>query len=220
MEEICMSKCKDCRHFCILDSREEGFIFTHFEYYCEENNYYVKDNDCCSCFQSVPYRESGSKEKGMCKNCKYLDFRTYRDDGIFSRKYYCINVNEFVNEKEYCSEFNGVAKLETSDDGCFLTSACVDYYKKEDNCEELETLRAFRDNYLLSTPSGQDLIKQYYEIAPKIVEKINASEKKGEYYQYIYSIIEICIKLINEYKYEYAQNEYINMTKYLVDKLL
>lgn len=81
--------------------------------------------------------------------------------------------------------------------GCFLTSACTEYLGKPDDCEELTKLRAFRDNYMKSSEQGKKLVEEYYRIAPKIVEKINASENKNQYYEDIYQTILLCIAAID-----------------------
>lgn len=77
--------------------------------------------------------------------------------------------------------------------GCFMTSACVDYLGKEDDCYELEMIRKFRDEKLRYIPGGKAMIKEYYEVAPGIVKAINASKEKSTYYQDIYDTILHCI---------------------------
>lgn len=96
-------------------------------------------------------------------------------------------------------------------DGCFLTSACVSHMGKSDDCEELTTLRAFRDGYMRGTSEGAELIKEYYAIAPQIVQKIDASEQKHCTYCYIYSVVQKCVGLIKQNKNEETMNEYKNM---------
>ena len=80
--------------------------------------------------------------------------------------------------------------------------------QKADDCEELTTLRNFRDTYVKNSVGGEALIDEYYKIAPDIVAKINASDKKEEYYQSIYSTIQICLRYIAENKKEEALQEY------------
>ena len=104
--------------------------------------------------------------------------------------------------------------------GCFLTSACVEYLSKPDDCEELTTLRKFRDNYMKSTENGKRLVEKYYEIAPEIVNRINASEKKDKYYQYIKEVIDKCVEFIGHSEYERALTEYKFMVKNLETELL
>ena len=57
---------------------------------------------------------------------------------------------------------------------CFITTAVCEADNKPDDCDELQTLRAFRDEVMLKTDKGRALVKQYYEEAPSIVEKIKA----------------------------------------------
>ena len=45
-------------------------------------------------------------------------------------------------------------------------------------------------------------------MAPKIVESINASGKKDEYYKYINKVVDSCVKLIDLKEYERVLNEY------------
>ncbi|WP_194757503.1 CFI-box-CTERM domain-containing protein [Aliidiomarina indica] len=56
---------------------------------------------------------------------------------------------------------------------CFLTTATVHCIGLADNCWELETLRGFRDNFLLQNSEGRALVSEYYDIAPAIVEAVN-----------------------------------------------
>ena len=71
--------------------------------------------------------------------------------------------------------------------GCFLTTACVEAKGLPDDCEELETLRWFRDNWLRQQPDGEAAIQRYYEIAPQIVEKINGLPDAQKQWERMYS---------------------------------
>lgn len=56
--------------------------------------------------------------------------------------------------------------------GCFITTAICEGQGKADDCDELETLRGFRDSFMAK--NRPDLLREYYEKAPAIVEKISA----------------------------------------------
>lgn len=84
--------------------------------------------------------------------------------------------------------------------GCFLTSACVNHLGKPDDCIELNTLRKFRDEYLLKTQEGVCLVKEYYAIAPQIVQKIDSSPNKNRYYDSIYATVCKCLECIRQNK--------------------
>lgn len=58
---------------------------------------------------------------------------------------------------------------------CFITSAICHMWGKPDDCEELTILRKYRDEFMLTNDVGVDLVEQYYDIAPGIVEAIDKS---------------------------------------------
>jgi hypothetical protein len=54
--------------------------------------------------------------------------------------------------------------------GCFITTAICQTYGKSDDCEELTTLRQYRDTFLKENHPEE--IQTYYNIAPAIVQAI------------------------------------------------
>lgn len=70
--------------------------------------------------------------------------------------------------------------------GCFITTATLE--KKgvnEDNCFELQEFRRLRDTYV--QPNFPHYITEYYEVAPKIVERINKLENNAELFSNIWN---------------------------------
>lgn len=141
---------------------------------------------------------------GVCRDCAYF----CTTNNLVLNKYACQKFNRYVKPTDSCEAF--IAKP-SGGRSCFLTSACVDYLGKADDCEELTTLRHFRDNYMRSTDAGKTLVDEYYKIAPAIVENINKSEYKDLCYQYIYSVVKYCVALIKQEKNEEALAEYQTM---------
>ena len=97
---------------------------------------------------------------------------------------------------------------ETTNIGCFLTTACMKYFQEyfDDNCYELTILRWFRDSFV----SKED-IEHYYEIAPIIVETINKEKNANIIYGYIYeNVIDYCVKQIEQGNYDKAYSRYKN----------
>ncbi len=88
---------------------------------------------------------------------------------------------------------------------CFFTTAACEYMGLPDNCVELQTLRTFRDRFV-----PKDIVEQYYKIAPNILKKIKEPEL-----QYIWSVVNKCIDLINNQLYISALNNYQQMVKQL-----
>ena len=84
------------------------------------------------------------------------------------------------------SKDNSDSQAEEKSSGCFITSACVESRGLQDNCLELETLRNFRDTYILAMADGKNLIQEYYSDAPKIVDIINQNSKRQMIYNWLF----------------------------------
>lgn len=69
---------------------------------------------------------------------------------------------------------------------CFIATACIKVKGLPDDCFELNVLRAFRDKYVKSLPQGEQLISEYYLIAPRILERINQTVSPRDVYLGIY----------------------------------
>ena len=165
----------------------------------------------------------------MDGKCPFLQLNS----GFFSSTYRCAKKNEDVltgsslyenyckwsdsRKHEQCPYF----KPQSSDGGCFLTSACVEAMGKADDCEELTILRAYRDGWLAAQPGGKEEIDEYYRIAPQIVNKIKLSEKAQEVFAHIYNdMVRPCVELIKEKRYEAAYVTYKEQTALLASKYL
>ena len=70
--------------------------------------------------------------------------------------------------------------------GCFITTACIRSLRLSSDCEELTTMRTFRDEYILSTPTGCAEVSEYYAVAPLIVEAIQESGHSDAIYDSIF----------------------------------
>ena len=112
-----------------------------------------------------------------------------------------------------CWRRSGHAACEAfvKDHACFLTTACVKYKGLADDCKELTALRFFRDTYMKSTCEGEALVKEYYSIAPGIVEKIEARADKNVIYEEIYETVRDCVQLIEQEKWEETKKKYVAM---------
>ena len=77
----------------------------------------------------------------------------------------------------------------------------------------METLRRFRDTWLKNFKKGKDVIKQYYEIAPKIVSAINETKNSKLVYDMLYEkMVKPCVTFIEQEKYQEALELYQRMT--------
>ncbi|MHB8260358.1 MAG: DUF2188 domain-containing protein [Bacteroidia bacterium] len=93
----------------------------------------------------------------------------------------------------------------SEENNCFLTTSCVKYFGLPDDCYELQTLRKFRDNYLLKSSGGRELVQQYYSIAPSLVKKLERNfDRKNLFEEIFYEIKKAC-KAIENKEFERAK---------------
>lgn len=115
--------------------------------------------------------------------------------------------------------YHSVYKPAADSEGCFLTTACVQHKQLPDDCDELQTLRTLRDNYMSKTKEGQWLIQQYKAIAPGIVYSIDRCENKSEIYEYMYQhMISPAVQLVKEGELQEATDHYMLFVKALKEK--
>lgn len=95
--------------------------------------------------------------------------------------------------------------------GCFLTTACVAARGLPDDCEELRTLRQFRDGYMRALPEGPSMIQEYYRIAPAIVRVIDEREDARALYAHIYAVVTDCVEKIRRQQHASALAAYRHM---------
>lgn len=110
----------------------------------------------------------------------------------------------------------------SSDSGsfCFLTTATCKIKGYTDDCHVLETYRRFRDEILLQNEEGKILVKEYYRIAPHILQKIDARADKMEIYETMWNdFLEPGYKLVLAKQNIAARDLYISLVKWLLKKL-
>lgn len=101
---------------------------------------------------------------------------------------------------------------------CFLSTACIQHKQLPDQCDELKTLRAFRDGYMSATSEGKLLVENYYRIGPGLVRAIEQDSNKAATYRYIYACIQkACAKIVLLENAD-ARNIYTKMVRHLSKK--
>lgn len=98
---------------------------------------------------------------------------------------------------------------------CFITTAVCDNLNKADDCYELETLRDYRDNYLLDSSEGKELVEEYYDIAPALVFILNMQNDKTIYEKLYKDYIVPCISLIEDNKLDECKDTYKKMVNHM-----
>ncbi len=79
---------------------------------------------------------------------------------------------------------------------CLVATACVETKGLPHNYPELNALRAFRDGYVQKLQNGEQIISEYYSIAPRIIEGISKSETPKEVYATLYEKLDTTLKLV------------------------
>lgn len=164
----------------------------------EECEYYYYDSGYC-CKVKRAKEGNSSIDSDLVK--KYCWGYHYEDCPRFKHKDDSYSSYEELEKKE---------EQESSSSGpCFLTSACVEARGFADDCYELQTLRAFRDGYMKALPEGAAEIREYYRVAPRIVETIKAQPGALAVFDTIYrELVEPCVHLIEAGSKEEAHRLY------------
>jgi hypothetical protein len=78
-----------------------------------------------------------------------------------------------LRRKDYLGNHRGGARP-SAGIGCFIAAACTEARGLPDDCYELMLLRLFRREYVEKLPDGAQVLAEYREKAPRIVDAINA----------------------------------------------
>lgn len=114
-----------------------------------------------------------------------------------------------VGKSDFDNIFNGFRKKL-----CYITTAVCETLGKGDDCYELTLLRHYRDHFLLSQADGEEVIGEYYNIAPTIVKRINKLSNAKEVYRSVWdNYLSPCVKLIEENKNMECKEVYYKMVR-------
>lgn len=104
---------------------------------------------------------------------------------------------------------------------CYITTAVCESLGKPDDCYELKTLRNYRDEYLLDSDEGKQVVDSYYDIAPTIVNRINRRNDSAVVYRKLFDkYIHPCIDMIENDKLEECKELYSEMVYSLKDQYI
>lgn len=205
-------KCKKCG---------KELIFTNYQKYVKNGRKY---DICPECF------EYGNKIKirQYCTDCGTLFELTNKQYDFYMDKGYdipkrCKSCRESKRHSSYnksgdSPNTNSVSHssgYSGSGSFCFITTAVCEFFGKDDDCEELTILRAYRDDWLRKQKDGSKLVIEYYNMAPLIVSKLKKSKNYSSYCKILlFRFIYPCIELIRQGKYDECKEMYISMVDY------
>ena len=112
-----------------------------------------------------------------------------------------VKAKTILSKVKYGSDWYGIDYNMNLYRGC--SHGCI-YCDSRSNCYYLDILRWFRDNFV----SKEDK-KEYYEVAPKVVETLDSLDNANEVYNQIYTkVIQVCVRLIEYGRYDEAYEIY------------
>ena len=188
-------RCKDC---------EPHRVYINGKLHCSYWNIPAKPEDSCSIGDRWEKEQKRELRNEECSICGFYSNGCCDDKG-----------GQYVGPGGYCDSFQ--PKIS----GCFIVTACVNARNLPNNCDELTTLRDFRDTYVLKLPNGEKEVGIYYRIAPDVVKAINNLYNSQEIYEKIYTNLVIpCTKFVHEERYEEAYTLYKTSTLALAREYL
>jgi hypothetical protein len=99
---------------------------------------------------------------------------------------------------------------------CFITTAVCERMDKPDDCYELKTFRKFRDTYMQQTKERQELVEEYYRIAPVIVASIDLQPNRiGKYNDIWQEYLQPCLKDMEDNYLDKCEERYAKMVQNL-----
>jgi hypothetical protein len=100
---------------------------------------------------------------------------------------------------------------------CYITTAVCSSLGLPDDCDDLVTLRWFRDHILRTSPSGERDIREYYTTAPLIVAAINETNDPARIFRAIHDrYLQPAVAAIRGGEYSRAYDLYREMVRSLV----
>jgi hypothetical protein len=114
-------------------------------------------------------------------------------------------------------EPGGDAEISSSD--CVASVAAEKF--SNDAEVKLNSLRGFRDNWLLQQENGHALYERYYFLSPAIVAEIQDRPNQEAIWQEVYyNGFSKCLELIDQARNEEAKTYYVNLMQNLVQQYL
>jgi hypothetical protein len=95
---------------------------------------------------------------------------------------------------------------------CYLTTAMVGYFGKDDDGIELNSMRALRNH---SGHKYQDVLDEYCRISPLIIQGIEQSGQQEYYYGMIKDVVENIVARVANEEWQQAEHAYLNLYNWL-----
>lgn len=91
--------------------------------------------------------------------------------------------------------------------GCFIAIACLE--AKGPNCEDLADVKWLRNEILMATDEGKQIVEKLYEMTPQIMKKIGRENEAAAIYRRLYTNLVLkSVELIKAGKMDEARSNY------------
>ena len=179
----------------------------------DNNKSYIDDNEYV--FEALPHTGAG------------VYYKTIEETPRGKLGYYLSIVSNFIADAEVegvitVREGSSVGDIIYRDgfrllteNTCYLTTAMVGYFGKDDNGVELTAMRELRSH---SGYKYQDVLEEYYQVSPIIIRGIEKSENKDYYYNMIKDVVDNIVVWVANEKWEEAETPYLDLYYYLKEK--
>lgn len=221
----------DTKFYCLAEGEKKEIAFADFVWYCssavivpntdKSQTIYNKHSSAYS-FSCNLFPECPKFQKGIPAVVELLPTKEEIEQGIEEARIKKEKLYNTIKEWEGKAEeiagdiIKNHEKVTNNNSGCFITTATLITVGGCDDGYELTMFRRFRDTYLINQPNGNKLVKLYYNIAPTIVEKIDAHNDKCKIYNHIWnSYLSKCLICIQNQDYKKCADIYIDMVKQL-----
>lgn len=154
----------------------------------------------------------------MVNRCGDCDFLNYSDCKWGGEKVWCNKKGYYVRPTDpACNSYTYNSHNYGSSSSCYLTTAMVDILGFEDNCEYLEILREFRNDYMKSNEEYFDLLQQYDIVGPMICESLYNDPKRKDIASWMLeNYIKKAVNFVKCSKFREAIAIYLEMTNNLL----
>lgn len=131
-------------------------------------------------------------------------------DFMFRQKYGAAGMgvgNAQLDSADYAAEQARKANSGGGGGVCFITTAACDYFGLADDCDELQTLRAFRDNVMLKNDSWKEDVKAYYDLSKELAPKL-AKVNDTQFWADVFSSVKEAVGYVKAGKNQEAYDTY------------
>lgn len=170
------------------------------------------DVSCMHSLAEIYYEGRGSVAQDLNKAEKWASRAVEKEPGVPAYR----NLLEEIQKANGTYQEKIVIDGSPSSSNCFITTAVCGSLNKPDDCDELMTMRWYRDKLKAEDPVMADLIKEYYRVAPLVVKKIDETSEAPMVYRQLWdNSVSKIYQDIKAKEYYQAKLQYMSMLEEL-----